>query len=160
MYIDKKHAELICSWIAQKLQAIHNCQKSGNSLWLEIHKEDLESFLKNHAPSGSGIDCGTKIDLEASRPDRIVLIVDYHHMDSNGFYDGWETYKISVKPSLAFGFTITFSEGRDRNGIKEYLAEVYQDFLGNYVSWTFDKENRKTEYKEISSYSVKHVSTK
>jgi hypothetical protein len=58
--------------------------------------------------------------------------VEYHHMDENGSYAGWSTYKVVVTPSLAFGINVAV-RGRDRNQTKEYLAEVYNHWLTSDV---------------------------
>jgi hypothetical protein len=82
--------------------------------------KDLEAEL----PSGSGIDSGSAIDLDRSTGARIVIGADYHHMDGGGSYDGWTEHTIIVTP--AFDGIEIHVTGRNRNDIKEYLAEVYQ----------------------------------
>lgn len=84
--------------IANKLQAIQNCVKSNNKEWHEKHTENLETIIKN-GPSGSGIDCGTKLDFEKSHSEKLVFDVAFHHMDEHGYYDGWTNHKITVKPT-------------------------------------------------------------
>lgn len=83
--------------------------------------------LADQLPSGSGLDRGTKIDLDRSRADRIVLIAPFHHMNEHGHYDGWTDHVIIVRP--AFGGIQVDVRGRNRNGIKDYLAEVYHHAL-------------------------------
>jgi len=51
-------------------------------------------------------------------------------MDGMGGYDGWTEHKITVRPSLQFGFNMKIS-GRDRNGAKEYLYQVYEEWLNS-----------------------------
>lgn len=114
--------------IASRITAIHNCQKSGNAEWENKHKAFLRYIEKSLLPSGSGIDCGTKIDIERSQPNRIMLHASFHHMNESGMYDGWTEHDIVVTASLAFGFDVTI-RGRDRNGIKDYLSDVYQSDL-------------------------------
>lgn len=110
--------------IACLLEAIENCRKAGNQEWLEKHSEALAVLVENTMPSGSGIDSGTKL-LDESTSSRLVFQVDFHHMNDNGMYDGWSDHTVIVTPSLAFGFNLRVT-GRDRQGIKEYLAETYQ----------------------------------
>ena len=83
-------------------------------------------------PSGSGWDCGTKLDYEKSNPDKLVFYGSYHHMNENGMYDGWTEHTIIVTPSLAFGFDVKIT-GRDRNDIKDYLGEMFQHALSEPV---------------------------
>lgn len=113
----------IAQAIASQLDAMNRCRESGNQEWATKWEESLFRIARN-LPSGSGIDEGTKIDLDASTPEKIVLIVNFHHMDTNGFYSGWTGHKITVKASLQFGIELKIS-GRNRDGIKEYLGETY-----------------------------------
>ena len=112
--------------IANLLSAIENCRKSGNKEWYANHSDSLDSIIKD-GPSGSGIDCGTKLD-ESSTKDKVVLICEFHHMNENGMYDGWTEHKIIVTASLQNSFDLRIT-GRDRNQIKEYLHEVYAGWL-------------------------------
>ena len=54
--------------------------------------------------------------------------VDFHHMDDNGYYDGWTEHVVTVKPSLCFDIEISVS-GRNRNGIKEYILDTFHHLL-------------------------------
>ncbi len=117
----------ICKLIAHRLAAYHNCQAKGNTEWEAKHMQAIEDCMKRTAPSGSGIDCGTKLD-DSSTPDKLVFTLSYHHMDEHGSYAGWTDHTVIVTPSLAFGFNLKIT-GRDRNQIKEYLHEVYQGWL-------------------------------
>lgn len=93
--------------------------------------------LNDLLPSGSGIDSGTVIDTEKSGADRVVLDVDFHHMSSSGYYDGWTSHSVIVTPSLAHEFELRVT-GRDHNEIKDYLYEVYSDALAEDVELTAD----------------------
>ena len=117
--------------IAHKVLAYHNCIDSDNGDWEEKHREWLLQTAKG-GPSGSGIDCGTKIDLDKSTGEKLVFDCSYHHMNENGMYDGWTEHTITVTPSLAFGYHIKIS-GRNRNDIKEYLHEIYGYWLSQEV---------------------------
>ncbi len=114
--------------IASLLQAIENCEQSPRNVeWANRHDDRLHSIAYDCLPSGSGIDCGTKID-DTSRPDRIVLTFSYHHMNENGMYDGWTEHKAIITPSLLSDFDIRIT-GRDRNMFKDYLYETFDYVL-------------------------------
>ena len=49
-----------------------------------------------------------------------------------GMYDGWTEHTVTVRPSLQFGFRLSIS-GRNRNGIKDYIAEVFGEILNTEV---------------------------
>lgn len=113
--------------LAALLVAQANCRKSGNTEWLERHGDRISELMRN-APSGSGFDSGTKLDADKSKPDKLVFTTSFHHMDESGGYDGWTDHEVIVRPSLMSGFDLRIT-GRDRNGIKEYIAEIFHSFL-------------------------------
>jgi hypothetical protein len=113
--------------LATAIDAYHRCVKEGNELWEEKHKETIDAIMDT-APSGSGIDHGTTLDLDASTANKLVFTFGYHHMDEMGGYDGWTEHALRAYPSFVCGVELTIS-GRDRNDIKDYLYEVYQGWL-------------------------------
>jgi len=129
--------------IARTLIALSNCRgrlqrrptgapnARRAKAWIERHTERLESTA---LPSGSGLDLGPRIDIERSRPDRIVITnCDYHHMNEHGYYTRWTKHEVIITPSLAFGFDIRVT-GRDYKDIKEYIAETFTDHMNHGVS--------------------------
>lgn len=110
---------------------------SGND-YSEKACDDVEDFLKNHGPSGSGIDCGTKIcwmKTDFTKKEKIVLIVDYHHMDEYGGYCGWTEHNVVITPTMIgspFQVKIT---GKNKNQIKDYLADTFYHWLGQECDW-------------------------
>lgn len=119
--------------LAVLVQAIQNCRKtsdkmSHNPYWLNRHQARLDLILKEHMPHGSGIDNGVKLDIERSSAEKLVFTVDYHHMNEDGYYDGWTHHVITVRSSLAYGLELKIS-GPDRNGIKDYLHETFFEAL-------------------------------
>ena len=119
--------------IAGRLAAIENCRKSGNAEWQERHTEALRADMIEFLPSGSGFDSGTQIDLDASRPECLVFRTAFHHMNENGFYDGWTDHVVRVRPSLVYGLSISVS-GRDRNDIKDHIHGVFYCALDEEVT--------------------------
>lgn len=124
--------------IASKLEARTNCLHSGSKEWRErhteklealtrIHTETLESLVKNYLPSGSGFDDGVTLDLEGSTVDRVVFHTSFHHMNDNGYYDGWTEHTITVTPSFT-GINIEVT-GKNRNDIKDYIVGAFYEAL-------------------------------
>lgn len=111
--------------LASTLEAIQNCEKSGNTEWHQRHMTRIGRLAKDNLPSGSGFDAGSGIDVDASKPNRLVLYTSFHHMNDDGYYDGWTEHTVIVTPSLAFGFDLRVT-GRDRRDIKDYIAETFQ----------------------------------
>ncbi len=132
----------VIQMIASTLQSRRNCLKANASLeWVPKHEDTLKN-LQYELPSGSGIDHGTKIDLDASNDSRIVLQMDYHHMNENGYYDGWTSHTIKVTPTFE-GFDLAIG-GRDRNQIKEYLADILHHALSQTITYGFDDAGNPT----------------
>jgi hypothetical protein len=113
--------------IASTLQAIANCDASGNTEWHATHTERLDKMIRDHMPSGSGFDAGTTLD-DSSKPERLVFVTSFHHMDESGGYDGWTEHKVIVTASLVYGIDVRVT-GRDRNSIKDYIGEVFTSVL-------------------------------
>jgi hypothetical protein len=114
--------------IASILIAIGNCATSNNETWAYIWPNVLDDIIKNYLPHGSGIDNGVTVNKDKSSPNKIVLEFGFHEMDSNGYYCGWADYTLYVRPSLAFDIDLKL-HGRDYNGLKDYLYELFQYML-------------------------------
>ncbi len=114
--------------IALALESWNNCLKTGNIEWESRWAERLEKMSKQ-LPSGSGLDLGPRLDLDRSTPNRLVIShCDYHHMNDHGMYVRWTEHQVIVTPSLAHGFELRVT-GRDRNQIKDYIHEVFDNTL-------------------------------
>lgn len=125
---------MLYSQIAKLLQARVNCQASGNAEWLGRHTAEALELVKEFAPSGSGFDSGTMLDLTASNPEKLVFHTSFHHMNENG-YTHWTEHTVTVRPSLAFGILIRVS-GRNYNDIKSYIHDAFAQFLTFKVQTT------------------------
>lgn len=117
------------AFIAAKLQAIANCIAAGNAEWRDRHQEALDATMEG-APSGSGFDNGSSL-FDKSTPDKLVFGTAYHHMDGSGMYDGWTDHTVVVTPAFD-GFDLKVT-GRDRNDIKDHIAEVFHAWLAAAV---------------------------
>lgn len=98
--------------------------------------EDLLQELLELLPHGSGIDTGIKLNEYETKKDKIYFDLSFHHMDENGYYDGWTDHNLIITPSLSDGYNIRIT-GRNRNNIKEYLYDTlleyfYYDSTVNY----------------------------
>lgn len=120
--------QTIATAFVNALMARNNCQKSGNKLWLDRWEERIQQ-LQDELPRGSGFDNGSKFCMLRSNEHCIVIETSYHHMDSNGFYDGWTDHVVRVRPRFdADSFDITVS-GRNKRDIKDYIAEGFLHVL-------------------------------
>lgn len=105
--------------IVELAECITRCKEHNNVEWLPKWEARLAEIMDT-APSGSGIDNGTVL-LRADQKS-IEFSCDFHHMSEHGYYDGWTEHTIKVTPAFdGVNMRIT---GRDRNQIKEYLAEI------------------------------------
>jgi len=126
-------AKKLFQQIAVAVSARQNCKASDNTEWFDKWTEQLEA-MNDELPSGSGFDSGSKIDFEASRAERIVINTSFHHMHESGMYDGWTEHQVIVTPShLGSGFDLKVT-GRNRNDIKEYIAEMFHFALQHRYS--------------------------
>lgn len=113
----------LAHYIASACAAERRCNKHNNSFadrW-----DDLLTLIeKNLLPHGSGIDCGCKIVREKCDDSRITIEFSYHHMNENGVYVGWSEYRVTARPGLEIDLSLTIT-GQDRNGLKEYFADLF-----------------------------------
>jgi len=119
--------------LSSAIEARKNCQASNNTEWFDKHSETI-NMLVSHLPSGVGWNEGTKIALDASHANKIVLYGSYHHMDEFGYYDGWTEHTITVKGSLKSDIDLRIS-GSNRNDIKDHLFESFDYALRQDVAY-------------------------
>lgn len=122
--------------LARAYGAASNCEKSGNVEWLDIWKDRIDNaIMRERMPSGSGVDNGTVFDWDASRENRLVLSLSFHHIDDMGAYDGWTDHKAIIEPDLQFGFVVRVT-GRNKRDIKDYLGSLLHHALGaDFGDW-------------------------
>jgi hypothetical protein len=145
----RSRTDRVYRMLASKIDARRTCfarNTGGADTWFERHTYAIEQIARDVLPSGSGIDSGTKVDLDRSTGEKIVLLTSFHHMDEYGGYDGWTEHTITVRASLIHTIALTIS-GPDRNGIKEYLAEVFAADLQRYVTETYDPATETSTYR-------------
>lgn len=128
----RKLAALLLQWT--------NCILNDNELWRHRCAFSIREIMMN-APSGGGIDYPIQLaDFDYSgdyapaeyKGGPLRFIVDFHHMDESGGYDGWTRHIVTVRAHLSLDFIVTIS-GRDKNGIKDYLADVFNYWLSQSV---------------------------
>jgi hypothetical protein len=119
--------------LATLSEAIDNCRDSGNTEWATKHGAEMDRLCREYLPSGSGFDSGTKVASYGGPV--LTLTADYHHMDAHGSYSGWTYHRVVVLPNLAHGFYLNVT-GRDKNGIKDYIAETFDAALRSEMEQT------------------------
>lgn len=124
--------------IAAAVDALRNSRANANEVWEDAWEEYLETIAKKHLPSGSGIDNGTHIDLEASTPDKLAFHMDYHHMNYLGTYTRWTQHRLQVRPAFSpTGFTVKI---RGKNDLNEHLCITLEEALKQEFSDQAHKE--------------------
>lgn len=117
--------------IATQLGILENTNRAQSELteqWRHRALEHLSQIQRDILPSGSGFDNGTRIDLDKSNPNKIVFTTSYHHMNDQGYYDGWTHHTVTVKACLRLGLSLTIS-GVDRNEIKAFILDEFRETL-------------------------------
>ena len=122
--------------LAGAIQARQNCIDTNNTLWRDNHEETIRLITLNCLPHGSGIDADNTVDLGKSTGERVVIHTSFHHMDENGYYDGWTEHTLTITPSFS-GINIKIS-GRNRNDIKDYLVELFAYALEDTLTYDID----------------------
>jgi len=120
-------ARTIITELASIIDARARSKSSGNTEWFQRHTDRIANIASELLPRGSGIDSGTTVDLDRSNAQKVVLLVPFHVMNDAGMYDGWRDFVVIVRPAFG-GHTVTVT-GRDYNGLKEYLGDLYYQAL-------------------------------
>lgn len=161
-------ARYLYSELSTLLTAFRNYQDdvSGNPQrkeWADKHESMIEQLVKDHMPRGSGFDSGTTLDTERSHAEKLVFETSFHHMNENGFYDGWTEHNVTVTPSLANALNLRVS-GRNRNDIKELIYEQFRHALQTNVEWDIMRQwpdvavlNLEIKYEWIDQCTGIHV---
>lgn len=95
--------------------------------------DEASRLVKEYMPSGSGFDAGTTLVIDVSNNEELVFKTAFHHMDEHGGYDGWSDHKVRIKAQFD-GFEV-YVGGRDRNLIKDYIADSFNQTLSQEVSY-------------------------
>lgn len=125
-----------------------NANKSVNAEYKQ-NNEDRIDWLLEPLPHGSGIDNGVKLDIERSDRNKIIFTFEYHHMNGDGYYDGWTDHTLIIKPDLIHGYNLRIT-GRDRNQVKDYLYDLFDNiFYLNPTEQPYDIDERMNKPKTI-----------
>jgi hypothetical protein len=91
--------------------------------------------LVDMLPHGSGIDSTSEIiDYKMDKNGNCTMVSfrsDYHHMNADGYYDGWTQHTVKVYPDWA-GVRLNIT-GRNRNDIKDYLHATWDYALSQDI---------------------------
>jgi hypothetical protein len=113
----------VVSKLASLLQARQNCIQSQNLEWEIKHTNNIYAIVMDYMPHGSGIDNEMMIDLDRSNTKRIVFTFGFHHMNEDGYYDGWTDHELWVYPAFdGIDMRIT---GPNRNWVKDHLYDTF-----------------------------------
>ena len=108
--------------------------------WYQVHGDRITRAVRDFLPSGSGFDSGTRFDLDDNgKPDRLRFVTSFHHMNGAGYYDGWSDHSVTLRAALA-DFPEMVISGRDRNGVKDYIADTFREALALPVKLALDTD--------------------
>ena len=121
--------------VYQKMARLVDWNPTGS--YIISKNEQMEDLVKNYLPSGSGFDGDISID-EKSTDEKIIIHVEYHHMDINGFYDGWSTFKVIITASMAYNYCM---QVKGESVVRKYFYHVgFDDFVISVFRDCLDKE--------------------
>jgi len=116
-----------------------NSLNNGNGEWVTRWRVSLAKLVEL-IPSGGGIDRGPRTwdDVEISS-NAIRFEVGYHHMNENGFYDGWTDHTIVIRPAFD-GVEVRVS-GRNRGEVKDMLHQTMEHAFTRHVTWDEQRQH-------------------
>lgn len=126
--------------IAQTLQAIQDCEKSGNKEWYEKHNETLRNIENEYLPHGSGFD--GDMGIFEGNTKKFIIRFDWHCMNDIGYYNGWLTIDCIVTANMANGFDLKISFYKselqnDKAKVKKYkplIEDFFYDEFDNILN--------------------------
>ena len=134
--------------LASACGAYHRCVETKFGIAMQNHEKTVRWIERQFLPHGSGIDSGCKVDMEASNDEKIVITCEYHHMNDGGYYDGWTSHRVVVRPAFR-GLKLSI-RGRNRQDVHDCLYEVFDSSLQevchkiedgkNELGWYFDQK--------------------
>lgn len=133
----------VYQFLANQLRRMNWCCDEAGNVHDKANFDDacdkIAECVDSCLPSGSGIDRGCEIPLcdaifdRKGRLQHFSIVTSFHHMNDIGYYDGWTSHTIRVRPDWdGIDFTIS---GRDRNQIKDYLGETFQYALTRTINY-------------------------
>lgn len=126
-----KRETTVYKQFASTVEAWKNCQKTHNAEWEVKHMETLHQLAETFLPHGTN---GPYIDLDHTKPEKLVFRLSYHHMNKDGYYDGWTDHVVTVYPSLAFDIRLVIS-GQNKRDVKEILHADFEYALTRNIMW-------------------------
>lgn len=135
----------VAARLSELKQQISNCIDSGNTTWQYRAEGEFDQLMRT-APSGSGFDSGTLLELATDNT--LIFNTSFHHMNDHGMYIGWTHHRIVVK-AIFNGFDLRVT-GKDKRDIKEYIGEVFYQWLSTEVLTGMSKQMQKEEKKKTA----------
>lgn len=129
----KTQLYLALASLAERYQNICRQHALGHNPGAEHCHDEFYRLVKEHLPSGSGFDSGTTIDIGHVTSQAMSFGTSFHHMDEHGAYDGWTDHVVRIRATFG-GFDLQVT-GRDRNSIKDYIADIFTQALTQEVEY-------------------------
>jgi len=97
-------------------------------------REELQSEIKwvlnGMLPHGSGIDADWIISFK-NKSNKIYISNSYHHMNEDGYYDGWSDFTVIINLLGNEYFKLVFNGTESQRLAKKYDI---RDYLESYLS--------------------------
>lgn len=128
--------------LARTFAAWQHCQSSKvSNRFATQHEQTIINLIRETSPSGSGIDSGVDFDFNESKNDNLVISFDYHHMNGDGFYCGWTSQTLTIKPSLQSGFELCCTvngkpddEDCGEDSALDYFYDIFGEWLNSEIN--------------------------
>jgi hypothetical protein len=134
--------------IYQRLAELINWNPPKGSEWVNKRDEEIETVMKT-APHGSGIDGDVRLVEAECSESKLVFRVEYHRMNSAGYYCEWLTANITVTPTLTSeGFYIDCDFAEDIEQINNDYYNKAEELVNREYPWLkgYDREDKISEY--------------
>jgi hypothetical protein len=103
----------------------------------QVHAIDsLRDLVHDFLPTGSGFDGEIEVEYDEDKRlcDKYTLVVPYHCMNDDGYYDGWIEIKYTITPSFS-----DYNMKENWQGYKGKYKETLKDYIGDTIAYALDQ---------------------
>jgi hypothetical protein len=158
-HVNKQEADMpshtLSYILSQRVGTIAFLERKGDACHAPVidrNRDEIIRLVTAFMPSGSGFDSGTEFSFDKSTESRLVFNVGFHHMDEHGGYAGWTHHVVTVEAT--FNSANVKVSGRDRNGIKDYIADCFLPALQETVTEEWDDPSKEFTFTNSSGWKA------
>lgn len=132
----------VLSSIASRIETIRNLDRHNthNPEVRDRNEDEILRIIRTFMPHGSGFDVGLELDFDRSTESKLIFKTSFHHMSETGMYDGWTDHVVTFEAT--FTTPNVKVSGRNRNDIKDYIADTFMGHGQQLIEAVWQERDR------------------